>query len=165
MNTKKIILSAIVVVLILTSLAGAVFLVRQTQETRRGAVDQLDEEESETTPTETPPADLDCNFNCTDLYAVDSEGNEIDDNQLQDLEPQEVCFEVEGWTDCEQGITGARFKIIGDDDWGWGDFQRDEDNTGGNGRFFYYNWCYDFSEITEPCYDIDAEVCVEGICQ
>jgi len=120
---------------------------------------------TEVPPTETPPPDLDCNFNCVDLYAIDDAGDKIDDNQLQELEPQEVCFEVKGWTDCEQGITEARFKIIGDDDWGWGDFQRDEDNTGGNGRFYYYNWCYDFSEITEPCYDIDAEVCVEGTCR
>jgi hypothetical protein len=118
------------------------------------------------TPTSTPPTDdVDCTFTCTDIYAIDDDGNEIQDSEMQELEPQEVCFEVEGWTDCEQSIDEAKFQVIGWEDWEEGDFNREEDNPGGNGRFYYYRWCHDFIDITDSCYDIDAQVCLEGDCR
>ncbi len=118
------------------------------------------------TPTTTPP-DLGCDFNCIDLYAIDESGNQIVDSELEELKPQEICFEIQGWTNCDQGISKARFQVTGWDNWESGDYDREENDPGSNGEYYYYRWCHDFSdEVTSSsCSDIDAEVCVEGVCR
>ncbi len=177
---KKTIFVFLFIFLGLVSLVGAIFLVQREQETRRRAADidvtedsekdqegnQEDQEGDQAGEDEDyRSADLDCTYNCLDIYALNSDGNKLSGTKLEKLSPQEICFQVEGWTDCDQGINQARFKLVDVGDWQWGEYVSKEKDPGSNGVFYYYQWCYDFSETTEPCYDIDAQVCVEGNCR
>ncbi len=175
MKLKKIFLVIILGALMLSSLIGALILIKENQETRRRAAEEettiptptIDQSEDLTGDESSSPSfELDCNFTCTDVYAVDDDGNKIDDSQLQNLDPQEICFEVEGWSDCEQGINKARFQVIGQDGWALGDFNRQEEIPESNARYYYYRWCHDFSQVAETsCHDIDAQVCIGEVCR
>lgn len=165
MKQKRVVLIIVIGFLMISSLIGALVLVRESQETRRRAAE---EEEEMVIPTATPAeeSDLDCNFTCTDLYAIDADGNKIDDQELQDLTPQEICFEIESWTNCEQEIDRAQFRIIGWEDWELGDYHRDQPGVDDYGRYYYYRWCHDFDEVVETsCRDIDAQVCIGEVCR
>jgi len=106
------------------------------------------------TPTVTPTSPPECDYFCTGLTAYDEDWNPIDD--LDNLPLQKLCFEVEGWTDCPEGITEARFRID-EEDWEWGEFNRQD------GEYYYYRWCDTF--IYATCFDIQTEVCINEVCQ
>ncbi len=132
MKNKKVFF-LITLVLLIAGLVVGVILVKQNQESRRQA------------------ADVDCEFKCIGISAVGIEGN------LDELEPQEVCFQLTGWTNCSQGLSGAEILVDGQ--------SLPASLVRQEGQNYYYQQCYDFTDVTSSCYVVSGKVCVDGVCR